>query len=93
MAKLTGKLLFIGIDPDSDELMNPTAFNTWGKMAYRINAGMAAYREAVIEGLVAEGHHMIEAMAMIRKGQVKEINRRDSVSQVEFIHELFGVSA
>lgn len=62
MAKLTGKLLFVGIDPDSDELTNPTAFNIWGKMACRINAGMAAYREAVIEGLVAEGHHMIEVM-------------------------------
>jgi transposase, IS6 family len=35
----------------------------------------------------------IEAMAMIRKGQVKDINRGDSVSQMEFINEIFGVSA
>ncbi|MBD1845709.1 IS6 family transposase [Cyanobacteria bacterium FACHB-63] len=35
----------------------------------------------------------IEAMAMIRKGQVKGISRGDSVSQAEFINELFGVSA
>ena len=35
----------------------------------------------------------IEAMAMIRKGQVKGINQGDSVSQAEFINELFGVSA
>src|SRR5919202_3949172 len=35
----------------------------------------------------------IEAMAMLRKGQVKGINRGDSVSQAEFIHEIFGVSA
>lgn len=35
----------------------------------------------------------IEAMAMIRKGQVKGISRGDSVSQIEFIQELFGVSA
>ena len=35
----------------------------------------------------------IEAMSMIRKGQVKGISRRDSVSQVKFIEELLGVSA
>ncbi|XHX79294.1 MAG: IS6 family transposase [Stenomitos frigidus ULC029] len=35
----------------------------------------------------------IEAMAMIRKGQVKEINKGDSVSQSKFVEELFGVSA
>lgn len=35
----------------------------------------------------------IEAMNMIRKGQVKGINQGDSVSQVEFINEIFGVVA
>ena len=35
----------------------------------------------------------IEAMNMIRKGQVKGISRGDSVSQAEFINELFRVSA
>jgi IS6 family transposase len=35
----------------------------------------------------------IEAMNMIRKGQVKGISRGDSVSQAEFINEIFGVSA
>jgi transposase-like protein len=35
----------------------------------------------------------IEAMAMIRKGQVKGISRGDSVSQAHFINEIFGVSA
>jgi transposase, IS6 family len=35
----------------------------------------------------------IEAMNMIRKGQVKGINRGDSVSQAELINEIFGVSA
>lgn len=37
--------------------------------------------------------HGIEAMAMIHKGQVKGISQGDSVSQSEFINELFGVSA
>jgi transposase-like protein len=35
----------------------------------------------------------IEAMSMIRERQVKEISQGDSVSQTEFIKELFGVSA
>jgi transposase-like protein len=35
----------------------------------------------------------IEAINMIRKGQVKGINQGDSVSQAEFINEIFGVSA
>jgi transposase-like protein len=35
----------------------------------------------------------IEAMNMMRKGQVKDINQGDSVSQARFINELFGVIA
>ena len=35
----------------------------------------------------------VEAMNMIRKGQVKGVNKGDSVSQLKFIEELFGVSA
>ena len=35
----------------------------------------------------------IEAMNMIRKGQVNGINQGDSVSQVKFIEALFGVTA
>jgi transposase-like protein len=35
----------------------------------------------------------IEAMSIMRKGQVSEINQGDSVSQAKFIEELFGVIA
>jgi transposase-like protein len=35
----------------------------------------------------------IEAMSMIRKGQVKGINQGDNVPQVKFIEQLFGISA
>ncbi|MBD1998280.1 IS6 family transposase [Leptolyngbya sp. FACHB-541] len=34
----------------------------------------------------------IEAMNMIRKGQVKGINQGDSVSQAKFIEEIFGIA-
>jgi len=35
----------------------------------------------------------IEAMSLIRKGQVKGISQADSVSQAKFIKELLGISA
>jgi transposase-like protein len=35
----------------------------------------------------------IEAISMIRKGQVKGISKGDSVCQTRFIEELFGISA
>ena len=35
----------------------------------------------------------IEAMSMIRRGQVKEISKGDSLSQAKSIEEIFGVSA
>ncbi|MBD3887611.1 DDE-type integrase/transposase/recombinase, partial [Phormidium tenue FACHB-886] len=35
----------------------------------------------------------IEAIAMLCEGQVKGINQGNSVSQAEFVNELFGVSA
>jgi transposase-like protein len=35
----------------------------------------------------------IEAMNMIRKGQVKGIDQGDSVSGVKFIEALFGIAA
>jgi IS6 family transposase len=35
----------------------------------------------------------IEAMSMIRKGQVKGMDKGDRVSQVEFLEQLFEISA
>ena len=34
-----------------------------------------------------------EAMAMIRKGQVKDIDRDDVTGQISFIHQIFGIAA
>ena len=34
-----------------------------------------------------------EAMAMIRKGQIKGIDREDVTGQLSFIHKLFGIAA
>ena len=41
--------------------INRTALNVWGKMACRINAGMIAYRDAVLKGLRDEGHMIFDA--------------------------------
>src|SRR3954470_2174545 len=35
----------------------------------------------------------VEAMHMMRKGQVKRLDGRDAVSQVKFVESLFGVAA
>ena len=34
-----------------------------------------------------------EAMAMIRKGQIKDIDKDDVTGQISFIHEIFGIVA
>ena len=34
-----------------------------------------------------------EAMAMLRKGQIKSIDKDDVTGQISFIHEVFGITA
>ncbi len=52
-----------GLTMDGDEIhVNKTALHTWGKMVCRVNAGMIDYRGAVLAGLVAEGHHIIDGV-------------------------------
>ncbi|WP_152592688.1 plasmid replication protein, CyRepA1 family [Nostoc sphaeroides] len=52
-----------GLTMDGDDIhVNKTALHTWGKMACRVNAGMIDYRGAVLAGLVAEGHHIIDGV-------------------------------
>ena len=35
----------------------------------------------------------VEALHMMRKGQVERLNGRDSVGQAKFVESLFGVAA
>jgi IS6 family transposase len=35
----------------------------------------------------------IESMHMLRKGQVKRLDGRDSVGQAKFVESLFGIAA
>lgn len=34
-----------------------------------------------------------EAMAMIRKGQIQNVDREDVTGQISFIHQIFGIAA
>jgi IS6 family transposase len=34
-----------------------------------------------------------EAMAMIRKGQIEDIDREDVTGPISFIHQIFGIAA
>ncbi|MBD2007198.1 DUF3854 domain-containing protein [Microcoleus vaginatus ZQ-A3] len=50
--------LLHGVDFDIDEAYDSIHLRTWALMAARINAGMWNYREAILEGLKAEGHRV-----------------------------------
>jgi hypothetical protein len=46
------------VDFDIDIAHDPVHLRTWALMAARINVGMWDYREAILEGLKAEGHQI-----------------------------------
>jgi hypothetical protein len=50
--------LLHGVDFDIDMAHDPVHLRTWALMAARINVGMWNYREAILEGLKAEGHQI-----------------------------------
>jgi len=54
----TNLKLLQGVDFDIDEAHDPVHLRTWALMAARINVGMWNYREAIWEGLKAEGHRV-----------------------------------
>jgi len=54
----TNLKLLRGVDFDIDIAHDPVHLRTWALMAARINAGMWNYREAILEGLKAEGHRV-----------------------------------
>lgn len=44
---------------DLDLDFQPESLRTWAQMAVRVNLGMVRYREAVLDGLRAEGHRIV----------------------------------
>jgi hypothetical protein len=60
------------------------------QLFYRDLGEMMRERGLHTAGRTPEG---IEALHMMREGQVKRLDGRDSVGQAEFIERLFGVAA
>jgi hypothetical protein len=46
-----------------------------------------------LDAVFAHSKALYEAMNMIRKGQIKEIEKGDVIGQISFINEVFGVAA
>ena len=51
---------------------------------------MQCFRSFHTAGRTPEG---VEAMHMVRKGQVKRLDGTDAVGQAKFVESLFGVAA
>ncbi|MEM8804749.1 MAG: plasmid replication protein, CyRepA1 family [Cyanobacteria bacterium P01_G01_bin.38] len=58
--KTTLRLIFEAGCDDIESDFNKTATITWSKLAARINTGMGAYRDCVLQGLSDEGHHVTQ---------------------------------
>ncbi|MBE9124746.1 MULTISPECIES: plasmid replication protein, CyRepA1 family [unclassified Coleofasciculus] len=52
-------LLTCELPEDINTNFQPISLTTWARFAARINQGMNAYKESVLEGLIEEGHRII----------------------------------
>jgi len=90
--KLNRKLLQdTDLDFDTiDSNFDPTSLLTWAYMGARINAGKIKYREAILEGLRDEGHHIVNFTSDPEGSkEMSEIlsETRDTNHQAEAIEE------
>ncbi|MEG4918614.1 plasmid replication protein, CyRepA1 family [Microcoleus sp. B7-D4] len=69
-------------DFDLDKAYNPVVLRFWGKYAARINSSIWDFREAVRDGLVAEGH-VLTNCGDDDRGTAGEIKALRVISQVE----------
>jgi hypothetical protein len=53
----------------------------------------ALLNDPSLDAVFARSKALYEAMNMIRKGQIKEIEKGDVIGQISFINEVFGVAA
>jgi transposase, IS6 family len=73
--------------PKDSKLRRVKFLNNIIKQDYRYCLGyrLFATSERTIQG--------IEAVNMMRKGQVKRLDRKDSIGQAKFVESLFGIAA
>jgi hypothetical protein len=76
LVKANIKLLQDSSLDDIELNFQPESLKTWAKMAVRVNLGMDNYRQAILDGLVAEGHRIVEV------GEVVSDSVKDAVTQV-----------
>lgn len=63
-----------GMSIDLDMVhVSQTAINIWAKMACRVNAGMNHYRDAVIAGLKAEGHRILDPLQPLEHTDLQQL--------------------
>jgi len=63
LAKANIRLLAASQFDELDTNFQPESLTTWAKRGCAINLGMLHYRRSIIDGLVAEGHQILEVMA------------------------------
>jgi hypothetical protein len=63
LAKANIRLLAASQFDELDTNFQPESLTTWAKRGCAINLGMLHYRRSIIDGLVAEGHHILEVVA------------------------------
>jgi hypothetical protein len=61
----------VSLNEDAIETNAP--LKVWAKLAARINAGIANYRETVISGLASEGHHILKQEAIGDRDLTEEL--------------------
>jgi hypothetical protein len=68
---------------------DPTPFKTWAKMAARINASAWEFRDAVAEGLKAEGHilEFVSDSDLDTSGAIKVIRQHSQVEEAVKVSE------
>jgi hypothetical protein len=66
----------------------PLSLKIWAKMAVRVNLGMIHYRYAILEGLKAEGHQIIESEELVNdavKAAVTETKKENQIAEAQAV--------
>lgn len=84
LARANIKLLQDSTLDDIEIDFQPNSLKTWARMAVRVNLGMGNYRQAILDGLAAEGHQIFE-MGEVTSDSVKDAvtETRDENHQAE----------
>jgi len=87
LAKANINLLQDSTLDDIELDFQPESLKTWASMAVRVNLGMVEYRQAILDGLVAEGHRIVEVEVVSDsvKDAVTEIRDENCLAEAEAI--------